>query len=163
MSAIDHPPRASEAVLERPTRSLRRTLALVGGIAALLLLLWLGDALSGFVPHASNHATTQQAGAFAVTLTLIPTQPTAGSPFQAQLRITAAHGQPVTAERVTYSWDMVTMDMGTATGTASGSATPGTFAVTLGSPMGGYWRLTITIHPPKQPDTTTIFSIAIKG
>lgn len=163
MSVNDLSPRASEAPRDHPTSARRRSLALVSGIAVLLLLLWLGDALSGFTSRASKHTTTQQAGAFAVTLTLTPVQPKAGSPFQAQVRIVGAHGQPVTDGQVSYSWAMVTMDMGTATGNALRSAVPGTYAMALGTPMGGYWRLTITIHTPNQADGTTAFAIAIQG
>lgn len=144
-------------------RARRRALLALGGITALLVLLWFGDALSGLVPRAPFHPTTQQAGAYRITLTIAPTQPTVGTQIHAQAHVTDAAGHPVPHATVSYIWEMVSMDMGTTHGTATADATAGTYDASVEPLMGGYWRLTIRIHTAQLPDGSTAFEIPARG
>ena len=158
--ATDAPP---ERILSpRAQLARRRALLAIGGITALLLLLWFGDALSGLVPHGAYHPTTQQAGAYHATLAVAPSQPKAGTPLHTSLRVTDAANRPVAAI-ITYTWEMVTMDMGTTRGTAAATAISGTYAVNVTAFMGGYWRLTAHIHTANLPDANVAFDIPVQG
>jgi hypothetical protein len=87
---------ADPSLSPQAQRARRRALLVIGGIAALLVLLWFGDALSGLVPRGAFHSTTQQAGAYRATLTIIPSQPKAGAPLHATLHIFDGANHPVT-------------------------------------------------------------------
>jgi hypothetical protein len=64
---------------------------------------------------------------------------------------------------VTYQWAMVTMDMGTTKGQAQSGARPGSYRATVTALMGGYWRLTVTVHTAALPDGSTSFDVPIHG
>jgi hypothetical protein len=141
----------------------RRALLAMSGVVAMLLLLWFADALSGLVPAKPYPATTHQVGAYRVTLTLSPTTPTTSTMLHAQASIINAAGHTLDHATVTYRWAMVEMDMGTFTGSATADKTPGRYDATIQGLMGGTWRLTLTIHQPNTPDSSTSFDIPVRG
>lgn len=146
-----------------PTLSRRKALTVALVIASLLGVLWFGDVLSGVVPKNVVQPSLSNAGAYTVNLNLDTAHPAAGQDVHARLTITNAKQQPVTAATVTYQWTMVTMDMGTTHGIATPTAPQGTYVATVSALMGGYWRLSVTIHTPNLPDGSTSFDLPIQG
>ncbi|SRR5579884_862238 len=152
---------SGDAVL-RPTQTRWRALLAAGAIGLLLGFIWLGDLLSGIVPHRPYHPNTQQAGPFAVTLTTNPSQPTLSGPIHIQLHIANAAHQPLRNAAVTFQWNMETMDMGTTSGQATTNASPGVYDITVLPLMSGYWRLNVTIQSPQRATGTTSFDIPVQ-
>lgn len=149
----------------RPTISRRRALTAAALLGGLLAILWLGDALSGIVPKGAYMPPPQGQGAgpYTVALTLDAANPAAGNPLHARLAVTDAASHPVTGATVTYRWEMVTMDMGTNSGTATPDKQQGAYDTTVSALMGGYWRLTVTIHTTSLPDGTTSFDVPVRA
>ena len=140
----------------------RRALIAIAAVGALLVLLWFSDSLAGLLPTAPFAPTTQAAGSYRVTLAIAPTQPHAGAPIQAHLALADASHHALSGATVTYTWIMVSMDMGVATGHVDPiTAIPGSYATRVTASMGGPWRLTVRIHMPNQPDATTSFTVHV--
>jgi hypothetical protein len=158
-------PASAETEMPIPQASHRRRQALlvVSVAVALLVVLWLGDTLSGLVPKQPFHPPTQHAGPNLVSYALVPAAPVAGQPFTVTATLTDAAHHPLPNATITYQWDMVAMDMGTISGKATSGKTAGQYAVNVVAAMGGYWRLTLTIQVPNQPRATTALDIPVHG
>jgi hypothetical protein len=153
----------SDDAIRRSAQTRRRALLAAGAIGLLLAFLWLGDVLSGIVPHKPYHPATQHAGPYAVTLTVNPSQPSINGPIHLRLQIADAAHQPVRNAAVTFQWNMEAMDMGTTSGHATPDAMPGAYDVTVASAMSGYWRLSVTIQPIQQATGSTSFDIPVQS
>lgn len=167
MTPTETPPtettESTATTLSPRARTARRRVWLVmGGMASLLVLLWLGDSLSGLVPSTPFHPDARTNGPYTVTIDA-PTNPQAGAPLAITAHVTATQGQPPAGAAVSYEWDMVTMDMGSSTGAAAQTGTPGAYALSVTAAMSGYWRLTLRIHANGLPDGSVDFDIPISG
>jgi hypothetical protein len=140
----------------------RRAVLAVSAIGLFLLILWLGDTIASRLPAPAYQPSQHQAGAFSATVTFDPAQPSAGKVVMAHIKVTNTAHAPVSGATVTYTWAMVTMDMGTAQGTAKPAATPGQYDAQLTPLMNGYWRLTLHIHAANQPDATIPVDIPVQ-
>jgi hypothetical protein len=87
--------------------------------------------------------------------------PTAGSDLLAHLTVTDAQGKAVVGAHVTFVWNMLTMDMGTSTGTARSTSVTGVYDLHVTAAMSGYWRLTVTLQLMNQADENVIFDVPI--
>ena len=140
----------------------KRVWLVMGGMAMLLLLLWLGDSLSSIVPSAPFQPTARTNGPYTVKIDA-PGNPTAGQAMSITAHLTDAKGKAITGASVAYEWDMVTMDMGDYTGKAQASKTPGAYMMSVTPLMGGYWRLTLRMQAPRLTDGSVQFDIPVHG
>jgi hypothetical protein len=145
----------------RSSQARRRALIAIGGLWALILLIWFGDALSGLLPQRPFVPTIHQAGGYHVRMALAPDQPHAGRAVRATWRITDAARHPVTTATLTYQWQMVGMDMGTTRGMAT--ATAGQYMAVITPTMGGEWQITVRVHIAGSADGTTAFTVLVQG
>jgi len=143
----------------------RRALLVSLGILLFLLLVGLGDALGGFLPHTTTpfaNGSAQTAGALRVTLQFTPNPPKVSGDPSTQLDLTLQdqHGQAVDGARVQVSLVMVTMDMGVNDMTALGLG-QGRYQAKVAFLMPGAWQVTVNVTPPGGASASTTFAVDV--
>ena len=153
----------------RPARSVaairRRAIFISLGVLVFLLVVGLGDALGGFLPHTTApfaNGRTQTAGDFQVTLQFTPNPPKYSSDptTLAQLTVQRSTGQLADGTRVQLSLVMVTMDMGTSETPAQGVG-QGRYQARVAFLMPGAWQMIVTVIPPGGASASTTFDVDV--
>lgn len=135
---------------------------MAGGLAAVLGLGWLADALAQ-APLAAPlpRDTIRQVGGYRVSLTFAPSTPMAGRPVSMTAAITSAGGAPLVDARVTMRVLMVAMDMST----PWLSALPvggGRYVTTVAVPMSGAWNAEVKVAPPGSATASADFPFSVR-
>ncbi len=143
----------------------RRAVLVALGILVFLLVVGLGDALGGYLPHTTTpfaNGSTQSAGAIQVTLQFTPNPPkVSGDPAtQVDLLLEDQHGQAIDGARVQVSLVMVTMDMGVNETTAQGQG-QGRYQARVAFLMPGAWQVTVNVSPPGGASASTTFAVDV--
>jgi hypothetical protein len=146
----------------RTTLSRRRALAIVGGLAGVLGLGWLADALATLPPgRAPSGPRVEEAGAFTVALTLAPATPRAAAPTRITVAVHDLAGQATEPARVRGALGMPAMGMDPVD-VAWQALAPGQYGASVTFPMAGAWSLMVTLTDASQHDSTARFSIAVR-
>ncbi len=143
----------------------RRAIFVSVGVLIFLLVVGLGDALGGFLPHTTApfaNGSTQTAGDFQVTLQFTPNPPKYSSDAATLVQITVRgrSGQLADAPRVQIGLTMVTMDMGTSETPAQGLG-EGRYQARVTFVMPGAWQVTVTVTPPGGASASTTFAVEV--
>ncbi len=139
----------------------RGLLAIVVGVAFLILITWLGTLITNIVPHRTTaQVQTTQAGPYSVTLQVNPNPPPITRPaaLSIQVLLTTTR-QPVSNARVTLASDMETMDMGTDSANARASGN-GMYLANVQFSMSGPWAIQVAISAPGQPTAIAMFEVS---
>lgn len=143
----------------------RRAIFVSLGILAFLLVVGLGDAFGGFLPHttapfANGHAQT--AGDFQVMLQFTPNPPKYSNDAATLVQVTiqARAGQIAVGTRVQLGLTMVTMDMGTSQTLAQGVG-QGRYQARVAFLMPGAWQVIVTVMPPAGAGASTTFDVDV--
>jgi hypothetical protein len=143
----------------------RRAIVISLGVFLFLLVVGLGDALGGFLPHttapfANGH--TQAAGDFQVTLQFTPNPPkySADPKTLVQMTIKDQAGRTIGDARVQLSLTMLTMDM-EANETAAQGVGEGHYQARVAFLMPGAWQVTVTITSPGGGSASTTFDVDV--
>jgi YtkA-like len=164
---------AGEPVTEKKTSkpppsvaAIRRRAILISlGVLVFLLVIGLGDALGGFLPHTTTpfaSGRTQAAGDFQVTLQFTPNPPKYSSTADTlvQIDVQGRNGQIVDGTHVQLSLMMVTMDMNTNITPAQGVG-QGHYQARVAFLMPGAWQVTVTVTPPGGASASTTFDVDV--
>ncbi len=140
---------------------MKRSLLVVAlGITFLILLTWLGTAITNIIPHkVTAQEQVASAGPYQVTLQINPNPPLITQPATLSLRIlSSSTQQPVTGARVMLENAMVEMDMGIDRVEARAQG-DGTYLATVQFSMSGYWKVHVIITTPGATPVSTDFEV----
>lgn len=147
-----------------PAAIRRRAIFFSLGILLFLLLVGLGDAFAGFLPHTTapfTNGRTQTAGSFQVMVQFTPNPPKYSFDPTTLVQITVTRaGQAVDDAHVQLSLSMVTMDMGANEAGAQGLG-QGRYQARVAFVMPGAWQMKVTITPPGGASTSTTFAVDV--
>jgi hypothetical protein len=153
-------PRA--AIDGRTMLSRRRALAIVGGLAGVLGVGWLADALSSLPSgRGALGPRVVEAGAFTLALTLAPATPLAGMPATITVDVRDLAGQSAAPAHFRGAFGMPAMGMDPAD-VAWQAAAPGRYGASVTFPMAGAWELLVTIADAAAQTSTARFTIAVR-
>jgi hypothetical protein len=143
----------------------RRAIFISLGILVFLLVVGLGDALGGFLPHTTApfaNGRSQSAGDYQVTLQFTPNPPKYSSDAATlvQLTIQRRAGQVKGGTRVQLSLTMATMDMGVSETPAQGVG-EGHYQARVAFLMPGFWQVTVMLIPPGGASASTTFDVDV--
>ncbi|HEY7350595.1 MAG TPA: FixH family protein [Ktedonobacterales bacterium] len=144
----------------------RRAIVVSLGVLALLLVVGLGDALGGFLPHTTApfaNGRVQSAGDFQVSLQFTPNPPRFSSDPStlAQVTVRGRAGQVMDeAARVQLRLTMVTMDMGANETPAQGLG-QGRYQARVAFVMPGAWQVAVIVTPPGAASVSTTFDVDV--
>lgn len=155
-------PDAGDAGARGPRVSRRAALGLAGGLAGVLALGWLADALAQapLGPPLPREAV-RQVGAYRASLTLAPAAPVAGRAVTLTAAITTAAGAPVAGAQVGMRLFMAAMDMSMAPLPAL-SIGGGRYASSVTLPMSGAWSVELTLAIPGQASASAVFPLSVR-
>ncbi len=143
----------------------RRAIFVSLGILAFLLVVGLGDALGGFLPHTTApfaNGRSRSAGDYQVTLQFTPNPPkySTDAATLVQLTIQRRSGQVADGTRVQLSLTMITMDMGASETPAQGVG-QSRYQARVAFLMPGAWQVTVTVMPPGEASASTTFDVDV--
>ncbi len=143
----------------------RRAILLSLGVLFFLLVVGLGDALGGFLPHTAApfaNGRTQTAGPFQVTVQFTPNPPkyTTTPTTLVQMIVKNHAGQILDDARVQLHLTMLTMDM-SANEVAAQGVGQGHYQARVAFLMPGAWQVTVTVNQPGGASGSTTFDVDV--
>lgn len=143
----------------------RRAIFVSLGILVFLLVVGLGDALGGFLPHSTApfaNGRSQTAGDYQITLQFTPNPPKYSSDAATLVQVTiqGRTGQIADGTRVQLGLTMVTMDMGASETPAQGVG-QGHYQARVAFLMPGAWQVMVMVTPPGGASASTTFDVDV--
>ena len=134
----------------------RGLLVIALGIVFLILMTWIGTFLDSAVPHpVTAQLQTAQAGLYHLTFQVHPNPPVASHSTTLSIQVvSSASQQPITNARVTFTSNMVSMDMGIDSVEAQ-SQDNGTYLANAQFAMSGPWQVQVIITLPGEKQTVS--------
>jgi hypothetical protein len=148
-----------------PAAIRRRAIIISLGVLVFLLIVGLGEAFGGFLPHTTApfaNGRTQTAGTFQVTLQFSPNPPkySIDPTTLVQMTVKDQAGQAIDDARVHLSLTMLAMDMGVDETPAQGVG-QGHYQARVAFLMPGAWQVTVMIAQPGSASGSTTFDVDV--
>jgi YtkA-like protein len=146
----------------RASLSRRRALTVIGGLAGVLGVGWLADALAGLpLGGPGGTISARQAGTFDVKLSLSPTGPVAGAATSITVAVLDLAGQRVAPAQFRGVLGMPRMGMDPVDLTWE-PLTLGQYRATVSFPMSGVWSLLVTLAGTDRRTALARFDIPVR-